>query len=180
MHHDMIKPLAVALAQIALLACPAVFAAGAHEHGVVHLDVAVEGRRITLQMASPLDNMLGFERAPRTGGERKRADAAVNRLKAADKLFAIDAGAQCKLTKAELSSAALKLGSSTEPDADGHADIDGSFEFDCVDAARAGFIDVGLFDAFPRMQRIDVQAITPKAQFKATLRRPQRRIALVR
>jgi hypothetical protein len=131
-------------------------------------------------MESPLDNLLGFERAPRTDGERRSANAAVAKLKAADKLFAIDAAAQCKLMKVELSSAALKLGPAAEPDPDGHADIDGSFEFDCADAARAGFIDVGLFDAFAGMQRIEVQAITPKAQLKATLKRPQRRIALVR
>ena len=174
------KVAAIALLLAALPGLPAAFAASAHEHGVAHLDVAVEGQRITLQLESPLDSLLGFERAPRTGAERRRADAAVAKLRAADKLFAIDGAAQCKLTKADLSSAALKLGPAGEPDADGHADIDGSFEFDCADAARAGFIDVGLFQAFPRMQRIEVQTITPKAQLKATLRRPQRRIALVR
>jgi len=174
-----LAPMSLLLA--ALLALPAAVARSSpHEHGVVHLDVGVEGRIITLQMESPLDSLLGFERAPRTDAERRRADAAVARLKAADKLFAIDAAAQCKLTKAELSSAALKLGPAAEPDPDGHADIDGSFEFECADGARAAFIDVGLFDVFARMQRIEVQTITPKAQFKATLRRPQRRIALVR
>ena len=174
------KPASISLLLAALVATPAAVAAAAHEHGVVHLDVAVEGRRITLQMESPLDSLLGFERAPRNDAERRRADAVVATLKAAGKLFAIDGTAGCKLTKVELSSAALKLGPAAQPDPDGHADIDGSFEFDCADAARAGFIDVGLFDAFARMQRIEVQAITPKAQFKATLKRPQRRIALVR
>jgi hypothetical protein len=175
-----VNPAPLSLLLAACLAVPAVFAAGAHEHGVVHLDVAVEGRRITLQLESPLDNLLGFERAPRRDAERRRADTAVARLKAADKLFAIDGAALCKLTKVELSSAALKLGPAAAPDADGHADLDASFDFDCADATRAGFIDVRLFDAFERMQRIEVQAITPKAQFKATLTRPQRRIALVR
>jgi len=175
-----VKPASLSLLLAALLALPAAFAAGAHEHGVVQLDVAVEGRRITLQMESPLENLLGFERAPRSDAERRRADAAVAKLKAADKLFAIDGAARCKLTKIELTSAALKLGPAAKPDADGHADIDGSFEFECADAARAAFIDVRLFDAFDGMQRIEVQAITPKAQLKATLTRPQRRIALVR
>jgi hypothetical protein len=175
-----VKPASLSLLLAASLAVPAVFSAGAHEHGVVHLDVAVEGRRITLQMESPLDNLLGFERAPRSDAERRRADGAVALLKDAGKLFAIDGAAQCKLTKVDLTSAALKHGAAAEPGADGHADIDGNFEFDCADAARAAFIDVGLFDAFAGMQRIEVQAITPKAQFKATLTRPQRRIALVR
>jgi hypothetical protein len=142
--------------------------------------VAVEGHRITLQIESPLDNLLGFEHAPRTGAERQRADAAIARLKAADGLFTIDAAAGCKLATVELNSAALKLGAPSEPDADGHADLDGRIEFDCQNAARASFIDVGLFDAFRRMQRIEVQAVVPKGQLKLSLKRPARRIALVR
>ena len=128
-----LKAASLPLLFAAFLALPVAFAHDSpHEHGVVHLDVAVEGRRIILLMESPLDNLLGFERAPRDVAERRRADAAVAKLKAADKLFAIDGAAQCKLTKVELSSAALKLGPAAEPGADGHADIDGSFEFDCA------------------------------------------------
>jgi hypothetical protein len=74
----------------------------------------------------------------------------------------------------------LKLGSSNEPDADGHADLDGRFEFECRNAARAGFIDIGLFEAFARVQRIEVQAVVPKGQLKVTLKRPARRVVLVR
>ncbi|HXD42550.1 MAG TPA: DUF2796 domain-containing protein [Ramlibacter sp.] len=174
------NPAPVLLLLATFLTLPAALAAGAHEHGVVHLDVAVEGRRITLQMESPLDNLLGFERAPRSDAERRRADAVVRQLKAAGKLFVIDGAAQCQLSRVELSSAALQLGAAGRPDPGGHADIDGSFEFDCADASRARFIDVGLFDAFAGMQRIEVQAVTPKAQLKATLKRPQRRVDLVR
>ena len=42
----------------------------AHEHGVATLDVAVDGRTLTLQFESPLDNVVGFEHAPRTDKQR--------------------------------------------------------------------------------------------------------------
>jgi hypothetical protein len=61
-----------------------------------------------------------------------------------------------------------------------HADIDAAFEFDCQDAARAAFIDVGLFDAFASMKQIDVQVATSTAQRKQTLKRPARRVVLTR
>ena len=148
----------------------------AHVHGIAKLDVAVEATKITLQLESPLDNLLGFERAPRTDAERQQADALVARLKAADAMFRIDPAAQCKLAKVDLTSSALKLGQ-PDPSEEGHADIDGSFEFNCVDAAKAAFIDVGLFE-FKRMQRLEVQVAAPKGQFKRDLKRPANRIVL--
>ena len=169
------------LAASLCLAASAHAAGHAHEHGVVKLDIAVEAGKLTVQMESPLDSLVGFERAPRTDAERKRVNAAVARLKAADALFKIDPAAGCTLAKVELSSAPLKLGE-PEPGAvdDGHADLDGDFEFSCKDSARAAFIELGLFSAFSGMQRIDVQIAAPQGQFKRTLRRPTSRITLTR
>ena len=59
-------------AGLAATALPA-WAAKAHQHGVARLDVAVEATRVTLYLDTPLDNLLGFERAPRTDAERKAA-----------------------------------------------------------------------------------------------------------
>lgn len=153
----------------------------AHQHGVAKLDVAVEPGKISLQLDTPLDNLLGFERAPRTDAERARADAAVATLKAAATLFKIDAAAQCTLASVTLDSAALKLGSPDPAEAaDGHADLDGSFEFSCRDVSKATAIDVGLFDAFKGMQRIESQVAAPQGQFKRTLVRPARRLVLTK
>ena len=171
---------AAILLSIAVLIGEAAAGDRPHEHGVARLDVAVEGKRIVLQLESPLDNLVGYEHAPRNDAERQRADAVVAKLKDADQLFEIDGGAQCKLAKVTLQSAALGLEASAPPAAGEHGDLDGTYEFECRNAGRAGFIDVALFDVFPRLARIDVQAIAPKGQLKATLRRPSRRIALVR
>jgi Protein of unknown function (DUF2796) len=160
---------------------PAAPAAPAHEHGAVKLDIAIEAGKVTLGMESPLDSLIGFERAPRTDAERQRVAAMVARLRAADTLFTFDAAAGCTLAGVELVSAPLKLGKA-EPQAAGdeHADLDGDFAFDCKDTGKLGFIDVGLFKAFAGMQRIDVQVATPKGQLKRTLTRPASRISLVR
>lgn len=169
--------------RLAMLAMPAIAVAQghAHQHGVLELNIAVEARKLTLQLESPLDNLVGFERAPRTAAERKRVEAALAKLKAAQTLFVIDPAAQCKLSNVTLTSAVLKLGASQPGSANNeHADIDASFEFDCEDAARAAFVDVGLFDAFAGMKRIAVQVVTPKGQLKRTLERPARRVELSR
>jgi hypothetical protein len=152
---------------------------GSHQHGVVQLDIAVDANRISVQMSSPLDNLLGFERAPRNEAERARVAAMLAALKSSP--FVVDPAGACRAGAVQLSSAALKLG---EPDPAeqqaGHADLDASFEFECSSAARAGFIDTSLFERFAGIQRIDVQLATSRGQRKLTLTRPAQRIVLPR
>ena len=171
---------AVALAAVCApaLAAPA---GHAHEHGAVKLDIAIEAGKVSLQLETPLDSLIGFERAPRTDAERQRVAAMVARLRAADTLFTFDPAAGCTLAGVELVSAPLKLGKAEPPAAgDEHADLDGDFAFDCKDSSKLSFIDVGLFKAFAGMQRITVQVAMPKGQLKRTLTRPASRIGLAR
>ena len=162
-----------------LLAAPlATLAQGhAHVHGVAKMDIAVEAKKITVNFETPLDNLVGFERAPRTDSERKRADDAVARLRAGDQMFKFDPAAGCKLARVELTSAALKLGPAGAAAKEGHADLEGVWEFDCTDAALARHVDVGLF-AFNQLKRVQLQLALPKAQFKRELKRPNTRIVL--
>ena len=172
----MMKPLAC-LALVAAAASAA--AAPPHEHGVAQLDVAVEAARVTLLLALPLDSLLGFEHAPRTDGEKSAADAALARLNAAATLFHIDPAAGCRPARAELRSGTLALGGAA-PAKEGHDDLEASYEFACKDGFKAGFVETGLFEAFARLQRVEVQAVTRKGQMKATLRRPVGRLPLAR
>jgi hypothetical protein len=159
------------------LAAPA-WAGKAHEHGAAKLDVALDGKTLTLALETPLDGLLGFEHAPRTDAQRRAADQAVATLRAADTLFAPDPAAQCRLDAVVLASAPLGLGRAAPAKDDGHGDLDGEFRFRCRSAPA--FVDVGLFAAFPRLSRIDVQVATAKGQRAQTLKRPARRIDLPR
>ena len=177
------------LVMATLFAAAAAHAAQPHEHGVARLDVMVDAGRVSIELDTPLDNLLGFERAPRTDAEREKVAAMLARLRAGDVLFRIDAVAGCTLAKVELVSAFLGLGvdlgksgavSHSTTAASDHADLNGSFEFRCKNGARAGFVEVGLFEAFPALKRIDLQVVTPKGQLKAVLRKPASRVALAR
>ncbi len=152
-------------------------AARAHVHGQIKLDVVVDGPTVVIEMESPLDNFVGFERAPKTDAEKKAAEDAVAQLRAAGQLFKIDPVGNCKLGPVTLRSAALGLGK-LEPNAvDGHADLDGTFAFNCTNAVATKFIDVGLFDTFKGVRQIEVQIVSPQGQFKRTLKRPNGRLA---
>lgn len=176
-------PLASLIGCLALAVASGAASAGkAHEHGALKLDVAIEGNRLTIAMEAPLDNLLGFERAPRTDAERKASAEVLARLRSTDKsasLFTPDAAAQCTLGKAEVQAPVLEPGAKPAAQ-DGHADLDATYEFSCAQAGELRNLDVGLFEAYKRIQRIDVQVAGAKGQWKVTLRRPARQVRLVR
>jgi hypothetical protein len=152
----------------------------AHVHGQVKLDVAIDGPAIVIAMASPLDNFVGFEHVPKTDAEKKAAEALVAQLRAADQMFKIDPAANCKLGPIALQSTALGLGKAEAGSgaaAEGHADLDGTFAFNCTNAAAAKFIDVSLFTAFKGIRQVDAQIVSREGQFKRTLKRPNARLA---
>ena len=80
---------------------------GAHVHGKAALDIAVDSGTVQLNLYSPLDNLLGFEHAPRTGEERRAIQAMTARLHQADSLFVFTPSARCRLESANLRSAIL-------------------------------------------------------------------------
>lgn len=167
-----------AAAALALLLTPAALlrAGEAHRHGVARLDVAVDGTRVSLALDTPLDNLLGFEHAPRNAAERRAADAAVATLRQAAALFRFDAAARCRSSAVELRSAALALGGAAPPAPGAHADLEASYEFTCERAPVQ--LEHTLFDAFARLQQLEVQAATAARQSGTTLKRPAARLAL--
>jgi hypothetical protein len=173
------RKLELMVAALLLAAAIAAVAGRAHEHGVARLDVGVEADRVSLLLEVPLDSLLGFEREPRTDAERAQAAATLAKLRDAGALFRIDPAAHCKPGRVDLRSAALGLGDAA-PANDGHADLDATFDFSCKDGNKSGFVEVHLFEAFPRLQRLDVQTATRRGQMKATLVRPVTRLPLAR
>ena len=152
-----------------------------HVHGAAEIDIVIEAAQVTVQLQTPLDALVGFERAPRTEAEKKSANQAVATLKAADRLFTFTPTAGCKSTSVELSSAALGLGHPDPSEAHAeHADLDGTYVFQCAATARLSEVDVALFGAFARLNNIKVEVATARGQFKRDLTRPAQRVSLVR
>ncbi len=154
----------------------------AHEHGALKLNVTIDGPTLTIAMEAPLDSLLSFERAPRTQAERTAAADVLVRLRHPDKdapLFVTDAAAQCTLSKAEVQAPVLELNPKSRAQ-DKHADLDALYVLTCAQPNELRSLEVGLFDVYKRIGRIDVQVAGPKGQSKASLKRPARKVLLVR
>lgn len=168
----------ILLATTLLALLPLAASAGKpHEHGAVKLDLALDGTKLELLLEAPLDSIVGFERAPRTDAERKTAADALARLRKGEGLFVLPAAAQCTLQPPAVKADVLEGGAAPK---DGHADLDASFAFTCTKPEQLATLDVALFDAFPRIRRIDVQVAAAKGQSKATLTAKARRVNLPR
>jgi hypothetical protein len=140
----------------------------AHVHGVAKLDVAVDGGNLSLRLESPLEGLLGFERAP--GNDKERAAVAEMRKKLTDagKLFVATAAAQCTLKSVEIDAPILDAKPvAGQKSAADHADLDADFLFNCAQPGKLTGMDVRLFQAFPKLRRIDAQVVSGKGQ-KAT------------
>lgn len=150
----------------------------AHQHGVVKMDVALEGNEVSIGLEMPLDTLVGFERRPRTDAERRAAADALARIREGGSLFRFDAAARCSLREARVEAPVLDPASGADAPAGGHADLDAHYVFGCEAPARLATLEVLLFDAFRRVERVQVQAVLPKAQGRAVLRRTSRIVQL--
>ena len=90
------------------LTAPAM-AQNAHVHGAARLELTVDGQRVSLRLESPLQNLLGFEHAPRTDREKAAVKTMTERLGRPDELFALTAAARCKAGTTHIDAPVLGL-----------------------------------------------------------------------
>jgi Protein of unknown function (DUF2796) len=159
----------------------------AHEHGVATLDVAVDGRTLTLQFESPLDNVVGFEHAPRTDKQRAALKKMEETLQAAERLFKPAPAAACTLrgvtvdhpyrtpaatgqvppagSKGRAQDAQDKAAKVEEE----HTEVSATYELDCAKPEALDRVEVLIFEAFPGVKRLRAQTASPRGQRSATL-----------
>jgi hypothetical protein len=169
----------LAVAGIILTFGSSAFAHGAHEHGVAHMNLAVEGQKVEIELETPLANILSFEHAPETDTQKKEVRDMAAVMRKADMLFIFPAEAQCRVEKVSLESEAIsdellasKASGPTEKAHGGekkdgeesHADLDVEISFLCRHPEKLNSVTVNLFSVFPNLREVEVQLVTPKGQ----------------
>ena len=173
-----------ATAATLLLAPAAAHAHGkAHVHGVASLDVAIEAGALTVSLEAPLDSLLGFEHRPRTDAQRRAAAALLRQLQESGGFIKPPAAAQCAAPRISVDAQALEPAAASAVAAgkdakDAHSDISVSWTFTCGQPQQIGQLELGLFETFKRLQRIDARIAGDAGQASRTLKRPQKTLAL--
>jgi len=153
---------------------------GPHEHGVSHLNVAVEEKAVEMELMSPGVDIVGFEHLAESETDKSAITTAVAALKDGAALFAFPAEARCRLEQAGVETGQLEADhdehheheahghdakeTEHEHEHEAHAEFDAHYRFVCDRPDRLTHIDVKLFERFPGARKIEVQAISPRGQ----------------
>ena len=172
----------IAMISLGVMPMSKAYEPGTHIHGMATLEIAIDGAVVQINLDSPLDNLLGFERAPRNEKERQSVKAMALRLYQADTLFIFTPAAQCRLESTRLESAVLapsllapasdsgKSGDIAKADTSGvHAELAATWHFQCAVPQALQGVEVHLFQKFSSLKRIDAAVVGPKGQSSAKL-----------
>lgn len=156
--------------------------AHSHVHGVVDVVVAVDRTTATVELHSPLWNVVGFEHAPSNQIEANEWVAAASRLNRPETIVRFPAAASCILASTELGpfTAAAGLPHSQDPDVhrsgdhghdhdDHHEDAEYhdvvlGWSYDCGSPAAISSVTFALFESFPRVESADAVLFTDAGQ----------------
>jgi hypothetical protein len=167
---------------------------GAHEHGKVTINLAVEGGTLTAELDSPAINVVGFERAPRDAAEKARVAEVDRWLASGVAVLGVPAAAGCVRSRIEYTPPALggahahdehdeyehEHEHDHEPDgeAEGHSDYDARFTFTCSNPAALAWVDLWLLRRLVNVAAAEVNLVTPQQQTQLTVTGRDARVAL--
>ena len=149
----------------------------AHEHGVGQLDIAFDGKQISMELHAPGADIVSFEYAAESAEDRAKVDAAVAILARPSDLFVLTEAAGCTIVQASAELESEEGQADHEDEHDDHEDDDhqeknvgeaGHTEFHaeyllaCADPGAVTEITFTYFDVFPNALEVEVQLISNK------------------
>jgi Protein of unknown function (DUF2796) len=183
---NMLKPAVFATAALAAVSSIALAEdhrqLGAHVHGHGRLNIAIEGKKVSMELEVPGADIVGFEHEASTPEQIAAVAAAKAKLADALALFVPPSQAGCELRSAKVSAGA---GHEDEPghrhgaageeeEGHHHSEFHAEYELQCQSPARLTRLTFEYFNVFPGGQELDIAFIGPKGQssFEVTREKP--------
>ncbi len=127
---------------------------GAHEHGHVTLQIAIDGNDVTMALEAPGKDIVGFEHTAETDDQKAAIEAATAQLSDPSALFTMTEAAGCTVA-----SNAVELHQEGD-----HNAFEAAYTFSCTDIAALTGMETTLFTLYPSIEEIDVDYATPSGQ----------------
>lgn len=155
--------------------------AGAHEHGVVRVGLAVDGRRVLLDAEVPAEALFGFERAPETDEERSAVRGTLERIREdGGTVLSFDEAVGCVVESATVDAPAAFHGEEDEDehghddhdhdDADHlHLEVEFEVRWSCRELPEGTFVTLRVKDLIPEAERVDLTVVTAGGSAAARL-----------
>ena len=163
----------------------------AHVHGVASINLVIEDEELEIEFESPAANIVGFEHVAESEKDKHAIEHAIEDLEDPTKMFGLPRSADCRQvdSKAELHGHGEHddhghddhkeahdddHGHDDHKEAhdhdheghkDGHSEFHAHYHFECDNPTELTSIALPLFENFPAVKEIRLQAITPWGQF---------------
>jgi len=148
----------------------------AHVHGEAVLSLVLEGETLTAELRAPLANIVGFEHAPQTDGQRAALDAAYDTLRGGG-LYGVTGGA-CEFQSADLDAPFMMDGDGDSHDHDhddhdhehehdddhAHAELTATHVYTCSQPDGIRAINAAAFELFDGFTSIDTVYLGDRTQ----------------
>ena len=135
---------------------------GAHEHGSIKLEVAVEGKIIELDIDGPAESFVGFEYSPKTAKEKKTwADAeSLWNKDLLTKLFILDKKLGCTSSEVSFKQEVDEEGhKASKKEAGVHSDVEAKAKITCAQDLKGQSLTVGLKKHFPHIKKLTIDLV---------------------
>jgi hypothetical protein len=125
---------------------------GAHVHGALKLDLAVENNSLFFDLDGPAEAILGFEHAPKSAADKKTFAEAETIWKKdfLSKLFILDKKLDCKTS--EVTFKQVMEGGS-------HSDVEAQTKVTCAEKLSGQVLTVALKKQFPHIKKLTIEVI---------------------
>ncbi len=140
----------------------------AHQHGAGHLNIAIDGQTVQMELIASGSDIVGFEHEPETDGQKQAIMEAATTLLDGETLFRFPPDAQCRATESEVESSLLEEEGHKEEHKHGrdqeHTEFHAYYQFKCASPGRLTHLEIEYFSKFPNAQTLSVQKFTPSGQ----------------
>ena len=153
---------------------------GPHVHGHGTLNIAIEGKRVSMELEVPGMDIVGFEHAPSTDDQKAAVEKAKTRLEKPLGMFSLPAAAGCTVAEAKVAIEAEhgdhdgddhKHDEKGDDDHDqgaagGHNQFEANYALDCTNPSELTTITFDYFALFAGAHDLTVNVVTAKGQSK--------------
>lgn len=154
---------------------------GPHVHGHGRLNIAIEGKDMSMELEVPGMDIVGFEHEPSTPDQKAAMEKAKAKLADGLALFTPVSSAGCSMKTAKVATQAEHEDEHEEHGEAGHEEEAGhhhsefhvEYSFQCSSPSRLTSMTFDYFKAFPGAQELDIAVITPKGQSSFEVKRDQ-------
>ena len=170
----------------------------AHEHGHGSFNIAIEGKRVSMELEAPGADIVGFEHKARTKKQKAAVSKAKKTLKKLTNVVSLPASAGCKIMKASVElhiegddhddhghGKKKKAGhdhgdkhAKKEAKEESHSEFHAEYELTCASPEKLVELAFPYFKNFKGAEELEVSVAGPKSQKKFEVERDTGKINL--